>query len=128
MFGLESLATLSGVKDVSITGLPEWYAQCLTLCIQGMGGEVLETDWPLVQIKRARPLNLWDQRYRKHKKYMVTTRKWYQPTPNWKEYAERNGIDIPRILTSFGLLRVMSTCNENRGEGFQSFWIRLGSR
>jgi hypothetical protein len=48
MFGFESLATLSGVKDVSITGLPEWYAQCLTLCIQGIGGEVLETDWPLV--------------------------------------------------------------------------------
>jgi hypothetical protein len=102
MFGLESLATLRSVKDVKITGIPEWYAQCLKLCIQGTGGNVLETDWPLVQVKRGtKPSNPWDQGVRKHKKYMVTTRRWYQPTLNWKEFAERNGIEVPADIDKF---------------------------
>jgi hypothetical protein len=54
MFDLESLASLHGVKDVQFTGTPEWYAKCMQLSIHRKGGEVHETDWPLVQVKRPR--------------------------------------------------------------------------
>jgi hypothetical protein len=96
MFGLESLAALRGIKDVSITGVAGWYSQCLQLCIQGKGGEVLETDWPLVQVKRSKIR--WTK---KTKRTWATTRKWYQPTLNWKEFAERNGIAIPDDIDRF---------------------------
>jgi hypothetical protein len=98
IFGLESLATLRGIEDVKITGVPEWYAQCLQLAIQGKGGEVLETDWPLVEVKRTKSSTAWTK---KSKKAMVTTRKWYQPTLNWKEFAERNKVDIPDDIDKF---------------------------
>jgi hypothetical protein len=102
MFGLESLAALRGVKDVSISGLPEWYARCLTLCVQGTGGEVLETDWPLVQVERgARLASPWGQKDTKRKRYMVTARKWYQPMLNWREFAERNEIEVPADIDKF---------------------------
>ncbi|KAH7064075.1 hypothetical protein BKA63DRAFT_572509 [Paraphoma chrysanthemicola] len=96
MFGLESLATLRGIKDVKITGVAEWYAQCLQVCIQGKGGDVLETDWPLVEVKRSKLR--WSKR---SKKMWVSTRKWYQPTLNWKEFAERNGIEVPDDVDKF---------------------------
>ncbi|KAL1800673.1 hypothetical protein ACET3X_001015 [Alternaria dauci] len=85
MFGLESLAYLRGIKDVKIIGLPEWYAKCLQLSIQGGGGGVEEVDWPLVEIKPSK----------QRKKHLASTRKWHQPTLNWKEFAERNEITTP---------------------------------
>ena len=100
MFGLESLASLRGIKKVTIMGVTDWYAQCLQLCIQGKGGEVLETDWPLVQVKRT--MNTTQNRWtKKTKTVWVTTRKWYHPTLNWKEFAERNNIEIPADIDKF---------------------------
>jgi hypothetical protein len=98
IFGLESLATLRGIKDVKFTGVPEWYAQCMQLAIQGKGGDVLETEWPLVEVKRTKTSNAWTK---KTKKSWVTTRKWHQPTLNWKEFAERNKVDIPDDIDKF---------------------------
>jgi hypothetical protein len=100
MFGLESLSTLRGIKKVVITGVPEWYAKCLQTFIQGKGCEVLETDWPLVQVKRS--VGSTKRRLtKKTKKVWATTRKWYQPTLNWKEFAERNEIDVPEDIDKF---------------------------
>lgn len=96
MFGLESLASLRGIKDVTVTGLPEWYATCLQRCIQGKGGEVQEVHWPLVEVRHRR--NVWSTQW---KKAWVTTRKWYQPTLNWKEFAERNDIPTPDDMDKF---------------------------
>lgn len=98
MFGLESLAALRGIKDVRITGLPEWYARCLQLCIQGKGGQVQETDWPLMRVKRrvrtrsGRKQTYW---------VTVTLRKWYQPMLNWIEFAGRNDIPVPDDIGKF---------------------------
>ncbi|KAF2035268.1 hypothetical protein EK21DRAFT_107393 [Setomelanomma holmii] len=72
MFGLESLATLRGIKDVRITGVADWYAQYLQLCIQGKGVEVLETDWPPVKVKRNMSRTTWTK---KSKMAWITTRK-----------------------------------------------------
>jgi hypothetical protein len=100
MFGLESLAPLRGIKDVQFTGIPEWYAKCMQLSIQGKGGEVHETDWPLVQVKRPRNTKkFWSTR--KKTKQWASTRKWYQPTLDWKEYAVRNNIPIPDDIDNF---------------------------
>ncbi|KAF2824400.1 hypothetical protein CC86DRAFT_296989 [Ophiobolus disseminans] len=98
MFGLENLSMLCGIKDVRISGLPDWYMQCLKLCIQGKGGEVQGTDWPLVQVKRTLTSAKWTK---KTKQFWVTTRKWYQPTLNWKEYALRNSIDTPEDIDKY---------------------------
>ncbi|KAF1939966.1 hypothetical protein EJ02DRAFT_407434 [Clathrospora elynae] len=96
MFGLESLAGLRGIKDVQITGLPEWYADCLQLCIQGKGGEVQLADWPLVEVTRRK--DSWN---RQKQKIPVTSRKWYQPMLNWKEFAERNNVPLPDDIDKF---------------------------
>jgi hypothetical protein len=96
MFGLESLASLRGIKDVQITGLPEWYAKCMQLCIQGKGGQVQETDWPRVQVKRRRGGSST-----RKKTQWVTLRKWYQPMLNWKEFAQRNDIAVPDDIDRF---------------------------
>ncbi|USP73568.1 uncharacterized protein yc1106_00842 [Curvularia clavata] len=96
MFGLESLVALHGIKDVRVTGLPEWYARCLQLCIQGKGGQVEETDWPLVQVKRR-----VNGVRRGKKTYWTTLRRWYQPMLNWIEFAERNEIPVPDDVSKF---------------------------
>jgi hypothetical protein len=99
MFGLESLALLRGIKDVQFTGMPEWYAKCMQLSIQGKGGEVHETDWPLVQVKRPRNIKRsWSTRKTSR---WASTREWYQPTLDWKEYAVRNNIPIPDDIDRF---------------------------
>ncbi|KAF1830728.1 hypothetical protein BDW02DRAFT_601434 [Decorospora gaudefroyi] len=102
MFSLESLACLQGIRDVKITGLPDWYEQCLQLCIQGKGGKVQETDWPLVEVKRRKKLKAI---YRYSTIHLVSTRKWYQPTLDWKEYAERNEIPIPDDIDKFWIAK-----------------------
>jgi hypothetical protein len=96
MFGLESLAYLRGIKDVEITGLPEWYTKCLQLSIQGRGGGVEKIDWPLVGSRRRGKGNSTQW-----KKYLVSTRKWHQPTLNWKEFAERNKITTSVDIEDF---------------------------
>jgi hypothetical protein len=95
MFTLESLTSLSHIKVVKITGVPDWYARCLQLCIQGQG-EVKETDWPIVQVKRSK--TTW---YKKRKLVWASTRKWYQPVFNWKEFSERNGVEMPENVERF---------------------------
>jgi hypothetical protein len=92
MFTLESLVSLTRIKLVTITGVPEWFATCLQLCISGKGGEVKETDWPDVQVTRS--LRTW---CKKKKTVWVTSRRWYQPVFNWKEFAERNGVEAEDV-------------------------------
>ncbi|KAH3952311.1 hypothetical protein HBH53_049740 [Parastagonospora nodorum] len=91
MFGLESLVGLTGIKDVTVGGVPEWYAKCLQLCVQGRGSEVKETEWPLVKVKHAK----------KKKVKWVSTRQWWQPVWNWKEFAERNGVEMPENVDKY---------------------------
>jgi hypothetical protein len=92
MYGLESLASLQGIKHVDVEGehLPDWYAKCLQICINGTGGDVLPIDYPDIKIKKRIPGF--------HKRYEMvwqTTRAWHHPILNWDEYAERNGVDMP---------------------------------
>jgi hypothetical protein len=96
MFCLESLVSLRGIEHVQITGLPDWYATCLQLAIQGQGGEVKEVDWPLIIVKRRKKSGT-----RRYTKYSVTSRKWYQPTLNWKEFAERNNVLVPEDIDKY---------------------------
>jgi hypothetical protein len=100
MFSLESLTTLRGIKHVDIKGVPQWYAKCLELCIQGKGGEVQETKWPMVQIKRKKK-NMWQR----GKTAWVTSRQWYQPTLDWKEFAQRNGVEVPTDVDKYWAVR-----------------------
>lgn len=94
MFGLESLIALRGIKHVEINGLPEWYAKCLQIYIQGKGGDVEATNWPDAQVKRQ-------EIYKRAQKVWVTTRKWYNPLFNWREFAERNGVATPDDVDKF---------------------------
>lgn len=95
MFALESLAALRGIGEVQIKGPPDWFKQCLETCVRGEGGDVQEVEWPLVEVKRRKDC------VSKPKKSSVTTRKWYNPMLNWKEFAERNGIAAPENIDRF---------------------------
>lgn len=89
-YGLEGLTSLRGIDEVQISGVPDWYAQCLQLCIQGKGGSLNLIDYPEVQVrKRASSTST------RWKKVFQTTKKWNDPKFNWKEFAERNGITVP---------------------------------
>ena len=96
MFGLESLATLRGIRDVKVTGVSQWFAECLQLCIQGKGGKVQEIDWPVVEITRRKGVKSY-----RRKKVLVSTRKWHQPTLDWREFAERNHVEVPADVDKF---------------------------
>lgn len=93
MFGLESLAALRGIKHVRVDGVPDWYAQVLQLVMQGKGGELKETEWPLVRVKRV---TVKSTRF-----VRVSSRKWYQPVFDWKEFAQRNAIELPEDIDRF---------------------------
>ncbi|OAL47871.1 hypothetical protein IQ07DRAFT_646084 [Pyrenochaeta sp. DS3sAY3a] len=92
-FGLESLTALRGIKYVRVDGVPDWYAQGLQLVIQGKGGELKETEWPLVRVKRVT--------VKRTRWVEVCSRKWYQPVFDWREYARRNAIELPEDIDRF---------------------------
>ncbi|KAF2264095.1 hypothetical protein CC78DRAFT_533535 [Lojkania enalia] len=94
IFGLESLAALRGIEEVEVDGLPDWYARCLELCINGTGGDILPLDYPDILVKRKVDSKVQGGRPR-FKKAWQTTRVWYQPTLNWEEFATRNGVELP---------------------------------
>jgi hypothetical protein len=88
-FALEALAPLRGIEEVHITGVDGWFAQCLQLCVQGKGGDVKDIQYPYVVVKRRKVGT------RKTKEQARSTKKWYMPGLDWKEFAERNGIQVP---------------------------------
>ncbi|KAF1913132.1 hypothetical protein BDU57DRAFT_345685 [Ampelomyces quisqualis] len=105
IFGLESLAALKGISNVVISGVPEWYAQCLTLCIQGKGkgGHVKNLEWPEVEVKKKKKKKPNSYKSGSDRPYRswVSTRKWWQPLLDWKEFAERNGIKLPENIEEY---------------------------
>jgi hypothetical protein len=103
MFGLESLTALRGIKHVAIKGVPEWYAECLEVCIKGKGGEILETEWPIAEVRRKKK-SMWQNG--KGKIAWATSRKWYQPKLDWKEFAERNGVGLPEDVDKYWMYEV----------------------
>jgi hypothetical protein len=92
MFGLESLTKLRGIRNVKVTGVPDWYARCLTLSLQGTGGDVRKYAWPLSARKK------WNIMGRARH---VSAMEWWQPTLDWKEFAERNGVEMPEDVGKF---------------------------
>lgn len=96
MFGLESLTSLRGVKCVDISGLPHRYETCLRICIQGEGGDIKEIDWPLLEVRHRRL-----KKYAKKRTTMESSRQWFQPMLDWREYAERNQVQLPDDLDDF---------------------------
>lgn len=97
MFGLDSLAELRGIVEIRVTGVPEWYARCLELCIRGEGGEVQRTEWPVVEKKKKKKAKKTARGQVKRSKgaKMISTRRWWQPVMNWMEFAEKNGLEMP---------------------------------
>ncbi|CAE7174905.1 hypothetical protein CFE70_005239 [Pyrenophora teres f. teres 0-1] len=96
MFGLESLVSLRGIRHVEFTGLPDWFTNCMQLAIKGQSGDVEMADWPLMEVKRS--TNSVSNRM---KVRWISSRKWYQPTLNWKKFAEQNGVDVPEDIDKF---------------------------
>jgi hypothetical protein len=94
-FGLEELVALRGVENVEVTGVPGWFAQCLELCVKGEGGELREIEWPSVRVKRQRGEGGGT------KVMQQTLKQWWQPVFDWKEFAERNGVEVPDEADSY---------------------------
>ncbi|KAF2648864.1 hypothetical protein K491DRAFT_698552 [Lophiostoma macrostomum CBS 122681] len=97
MYNLESLTGLRGIQDVDIQagGIPEWYAKCLQLCIEGNGGDLQPIDYPLVLRQKSKKSNA--PRRRPSVQIWETTKLWHDPVFNWEEFADRNGIDRPQL-------------------------------
>jgi hypothetical protein len=94
MFMLEGLSGLKRqLKKVTVEGPPSWFAQCLVLHLTGRGGPpVSKLSWP-TKIKRRKITHVPSKQKWKFKR--VSTRKDWQPTLDWREYALRNGIELP---------------------------------
>jgi hypothetical protein len=94
MFDLEVLSGLKRqLKKVTIEGPPSWFAQCLVLHLTGRGGPPVSTlSWP-TKLKRRKTTRVPSKQKWKFKR--VTTRQFWQPTLDWREYALRNGIELP---------------------------------
>ncbi|KAF2995115.1 hypothetical protein E8E13_004224 [Curvularia kusanoi] len=84
MFALEVLSGLKGLTEVKFEGIPSWFSECLVLQLTSRGGpSVSVLSWPTTMKKH------------KKKQKLVTSRAYWQPTLDWKEYAIRNGIELP---------------------------------
>ena len=59
------------------------------------GGELGEVQWPTKAVKR-RP-----DEYKKAKKTEVSMQVSWQPTLDWRVFAERNGIKLPSNIGRF---------------------------
>jgi hypothetical protein len=68
----------------------------MKLCISGKGGEVKETEWPDVQVTRKKK-TVWQ----KGRTAWVTSRQWWQPVVDWREFAGRNGVHVPGDVGRF---------------------------
>jgi hypothetical protein len=92
MFGLESLTNLRGIRNVKVIGVPDWYARCLALSLQGTGGDVRKYAWSLSARRRRNIMG---------KARHGSAMKWWQPTLDWKEFAERNGVEMAEDVGKF---------------------------
>ncbi|KAF2714244.1 hypothetical protein K504DRAFT_371526 [Pleomassaria siparia CBS 279.74] len=91
LFMLEELAPLRGVEEVVITGVPDWFALCLQLCIQGKGGHVNTAEYPKKEVRER----IGRKTSKKFVTRWVSTKEWHMPNLDWREYAVRNGIQLP---------------------------------
>jgi hypothetical protein len=95
LFGFEEFVALQGIKTVELTDVPSWYAECLALCMRGVGGELKETEWPTVKVKRKK------RNCGVKKAVAVTTKEWWQPVYDWREFAIRNGVELPEDVDKY---------------------------
>jgi len=79
MFAFEALCALMPIPKVSVTGVPEWFATCVEMKIKGRGGDVAKVK--VGGKKKAR--------------------KWYQPVYEWRQFAARNGVEMPDGVDGF---------------------------
>mgnify|MGYP004504271419 CR=1 FL=1 len=95
MFTLEPLASMQGIEDTDIWGVSEWFKQCLEMRIRGQGGELAAADWPTKVVERRRKGS------RKPLQVEVSAREGWQPTFDWREFAQRNDVALPENIDMF---------------------------
>ncbi|KAF2999776.1 hypothetical protein E8E13_005526 [Curvularia kusanoi] len=93
IFALEVLADLkkplTQLKTISL--LPAWFSSCLALQLTGRGGRSTATlAWSTKVVKSSQ--NMYGKRKRAK---VVETRAYWQPRLDWREFAARNGIEMP---------------------------------
>ncbi|KAF2012986.1 hypothetical protein BU24DRAFT_425568 [Aaosphaeria arxii CBS 175.79] len=99
LFGLENLLDLPTVREVHVEGedwaIPAWFARCLELCISsGDGNRPRLMDYPKREVRRKATKQTGPIRKGQYMITTQTTKQWFEPRYDWKEYAERNGIEI----------------------------------
>ena len=98
MFALEPLVHLRpalNVREVTVMGIPTWFASCLEMYIRGDGGHVNKVDWP------TRPMEIRNKNQQLKREAFVSLRTWHQPVYDWREFANRNGIELPEDVGRF---------------------------
>jgi hypothetical protein len=81
------------MPTVEFTGLPEWFAQCLTIRVRGDGGDLSTSKWPTETLNRKKGRFVEPEQR--------STRKDGQAKLNWDLFAKRNGIVMPEDASRF---------------------------
>lgn len=89
MFVLEPLAGLKRIESVQVTGTNPWLRSCLEICIKGEGGELEKIDWLVKKTRRKVRKGRYGSEWRYREE---STRRYYQPTLDWRAFALRNEI------------------------------------
>lgn len=85
VFCFEALSNVNCTSEIKIGGLRNWFTQCLELRIQNKGGPLKKARWKIANTKR----------WHGHGTFRSSSKKWWYPEYDWKEFAERNNITIP---------------------------------
>lgn len=91
MLILESLAEITGIPTVIIDGVPSCWKHCLGLRMCGKGGDLTALVWPDKLVANKTPGAV----------SKVTTKAAWQAVFDWREFAERNGIEMPEDAQKF---------------------------
>ena len=91
MFALEVLTDLrfvGTIKNVTVTGVPSWFADCLELCTSGSGGDLLRAPWFATYLECVQNVGVW------HRRSPLES---HEPSSiyDWEEFADRNDICSP---------------------------------
>ncbi|KAF1926445.1 uncharacterized protein M421DRAFT_216636 [Didymella exigua CBS 183.55] len=95
VFALEGLVAFEGIDEEEVTGLPKWFCRCLEPHMVDRGGQVEELIWPVKIVKKRH-----DNGYRVQK-VEISTRKYWQPTLNWREFSRRDSIELPEDIDEY---------------------------
>nr|GFD54037.1 hypothetical protein [Tanacetum cinerariifolium] len=80
---------------IEIRGVIDWFKECLEKHMSGEGGNLAAVQWPTKTVTRRAG------RMKKKIKTEVSTGEGWQPLLDWRDFAQRNDIELPENIDKF---------------------------